>query len=432
MKKLILLFVLMLTVTMLASAQIDVNSKVKNKVNNRADQRTDEGIERGIDAMEEGVKDIFKKKDKKSTPKKNQSDETSEDDEVSEEKTTASKPGNQTAAPQKLESFTQYDFVAGDQVLFYEDFSQDAIGDFPALWTTNGSGEVKTVNIAPGKWLHMNGDDAVYCYLNKVNFPSNFIVEFDIIPVDDFYGGYLLTLYEDNAEEREMNDDLYPGNRGIHINFSSASWDVSAYDNEKGADTKGRSEANPVVSEKVNHVIVWVQNRRLRIYHLGRKVVDLPTLVFTGSKFDKLRFSGWDRAAYPFISNIKVTTAATDTRSKLITEGKLISYGITFDVNSDKVKPESYGALKDIATVLKENADVRVRIVGHTDSDGDDAKNLDLSKRRAQSVKASLTKDFGIDAARLETDGKGEGQPVAPNNTAENKARNRRVEFIKL
>ncbi len=432
MKKLILLFVLMLTVTVLASAQIDVNSKVKNKVNNRADQRTDEGIERGIDAMEDGVKDIFKKKDKKSTTKKNQTEETNEDDSESEEKPVVSKPGNQTVATQKLESFTQYDFVAGDQILFYEDFSQDAIGDFPALWTTNGSGEVKTVNIAPGKWLHMNGDDAVYCYMNKVNFPSNFIVEFDIIPVDDFYGGYLLTLYEDDAGQREMNNDLYPGNRGIHINFSSTSWDVSAYDNEKGTDTKGRSEANPVVSEKVNHVIVWVQNRRLRIYHLGRKVVDLPTLVFTGTKFDKLRFSGWDRAAYPFISNIKVTTAAPDTRSKLITEGKLISYGITFDVNSDKVKPESYGALKDIATVLKENAGVRVRIVGHTDSDGDDAKNLDLSKRRAESVKASLIKDFAIDAARLETDGKGEGQPVAPNNSVENKARNRRVEFIKL
>jgi len=88
--------------------------------------------------------------------------------------------------------------------------------------------------------------------------------------------------------------------------------------------------------------------------------------------------------------------------------------------------------MKDIANVLTENSSVKVKIIGHTDSDGSDADNLALSKKRAESVKASLTKDFGIDATRLETDGKGESQPVDKNTTAEGKANNRRVEFIKL
>lgn len=70
--------------------------------------------------------------------------------------------------------------------------------------------------------------------------------------------------------------------------------------------------------------------------------------------------------------------------------------------------------------------------MGHTDSDGDDKSNLDLSKRRAASVKNVLVKDFGVDASRIETDGKGEGAPVAKNDSAVNKALNRRVEFIKL
>jgi len=69
--------------------------------------------------------------------------------------------------------------------------------------------------------------------------------------------------------------------------------------------------------------------------------------------------------------------------------------------------------------------------VGHTDSDGDDAKNLDLSKRRAANVKNSLVKDFGINADLIQTDGKGETQEVAPNTTSEGKAKNRRVEFLK-
>ncbi|MGB8316528.1 MAG: OmpA family protein, partial [Ignavibacteriaceae bacterium] len=73
-----------------------------------------------------------------------------------------------------------------------------------------------------------------------------------------------------------------------------------------------------------------------------------------------------------------------------------------------------------------------VRIVGHTDSDGDDKTNLDLSKKRAASVKSSLAYEFGIDESRMETDGKGEAEPVSDNNSPEGKANNRRVEFIKI
>ena len=127
-----------------------------------------------------------------------------------------------------------------------------------------------------------------------------------------------------------------------------------------------------------------------------------------------------------------ISAGAPDTRNKLITEGKFVTSGILFDVNSDKIKPESYGVMKDIANVLSENSAVRVKIIGHTDSDGSDADNLALSKKRAESVKTSLVKDFGIDVSRLETDGKGESQRVDKNTTAEGKANNRRVEFIKL
>ncbi len=100
-------------------------------------------------------------------------------------------------------------------------------------------------------------------------------------------------------------------------------------------------------------------------------------------------------------------------------------------MNSDRVKPESYGALKEIAGVLKESADVKIEIVGHTDADGDAAQNLDLSKRRAASVRGVLTREFAIEDARMTTDGKGEAEPVDKTDTATGKANNRRVEFIK-
>jgi len=74
---------------------------------------------------------------------------------------------------------------------------------------------------------------------------------------------------------------------------------------------------------------------------------------------------------------------------------------------------------------------LKVLIVGHTDSDGDDATNMDLSRRRAASVKAALASEFKIDASRMDTDGKGESQPIDKNDNAAGKANNRRVEFIK-
>ena len=70
------------------------------------------------------------------------------------------------------------------------------------------------------------------------------------------------------------------------------------------------------------------------------------------------------------ISNLKLAVGAPDTRNKLITEGRFSTSGILFDSGSDRIKPESYGVLKDIATVLKENPAVKVKIIGHTDSDG--------------------------------------------------------------
>ena len=133
-----------------------------------------------------------------------------------------------------------------------------------------------------------------------------------------------------------------------------------------------------------------------------------------------------------YLKNIRLAVGAPDTRNKLITEGKFVTHGILFDINSDQIKPESYGAFKDIAAVLSENAMVKVKIVGHTDSDGDDASNLELSKKRAAAVKAFLSKEFHVDASRLSTDGKGETQPIEKNTSPEGKANNRRVEFIKV
>lgn len=407
--------------------QIPVSGKAQGVIGNAIRNKVEQKV---VEKTEESIDDAFDQNTKKKTKgEKNTAKSDNEDQDSQSSQTKNSTPQSK----QKLETKTQYDFVPGDNVLFYDDFSQDAIGDFPALWTGSGSGEVKTVNLAPGRWFHMTGEGQVYNLMKDLNLPENFIFEFDLIaqPVDD--GGnisFYLSLY--NSKDDFLDDLLYPGTSGIHITITNYNWQVRGYHNEKDKMIDGETSLAPISLQEPQHVIVWVQKSRVRMYHKGQKVVDLPSVIYTPANFNRLRFSLWSGEGTPLVSNIRFTTAAPDTRSKLITEGKLISYGIYFDVNSDKIKPESKGAINDIANVLKENPDVRIRIDGHTDSDGDDAKNLDLSKRRSASVKNMLTTDYGIDASRIETNGLGETKPISPNTTSEGKAKNRRVEFIKI
>ena len=216
----------------------------------------------------------------------------------------------------------------------------------------------------------------------------------------------------------------------IHPTSNASSSSVWVFDKNQ---EKVLENSNPFVwnNGQSNRISIWKQKTRLRIYVNETKIWDLPRAFDSSLKYSLL-FATHIFEGTVFITNLRTAVGAPDTRSKLITEGKFSTTGILFDVNSDKIKPESYGVLKEIGTVLKETPTVKVRIIGHTDADGDDAKNLELSKRRAASVKAALQSEFGVEATRLETDGKGETQPLGPNTTPEGKASNRRVEFVKL
>ena len=137
----------------------------------------DQKINKGLNSVGNGVKGLFnKKKPTPPAPQKVVKDTSKVQTQKSEPG--ASKPS--TATP--LAAYSKYDFVPGDKVIFYEDFSQDAVGDFPALWTTDVAGEVNTLNITPGNWFNLNSGEGSYWFMNNIDFPNNFIMEFDIVP----------------------------------------------------------------------------------------------------------------------------------------------------------------------------------------------------------------------------------------------------------
>jgi outer membrane protein OmpA-like peptidoglycan-associated protein len=420
--------------------KVDLNKKIINQTNRRANKNADQAIDKGLDGIENGIKGTGKKDDKKDQTDTSQKNDQTQGNQktqgagsTADSKTSGENQNSSGQEQQEMRAFSKYDFVPGDQVILFDDFSQDEVGDFPALWTANAAGEINTLNNAPGNWLNLNSTDGNYFILKSIDFPKNFIIEFDIIPKK--IGGRIaagLILYGEE-KPKEMDNGPHPGNCGIIISIEKERWNTMGYKTGESSTITGSSEVNPVEPDKVNHVIIWAQNRRFRIYHKQAKVLDIPTNVYDGTKFNRLCFRlSRGASCGSYISNIRITSASPDMRSKLLTEGKLVTYGIYFDINKDIVKPESYGTLKEIAKVLTENPDVKVKIVGHTDSDGADPANLDLSKRRGASVKEELVKNFAIDASRLESDGLGEIQPVAPNDTPGNKALNRRVELIKI
>lgn len=366
--------------------------------------------------------------------------------EVKNNKPTTS--NNSTGSPSNsLKVYSKFDFVAGEKVVAVEDFSQTNVGDFPLRWNTNGNAEIVTLDGQAGKWLEISAKTTLLPEFIK-SLPENFTFEFDLacsqpfsLYTQEFSIGFV-TMQKPSTDFAQWSSFKRGASGfvvGLHPLYAiSKTEGVTVYKVVEAGKEVMKNKANQSqfnhVSKPVVHVAIWRQKDRIKIYLNEDKIWDLPK-VLADTKHNGIVFYA-GAAKTPenkyYITNLRLAIGAADTRKKLLEEGKFSTSGILFDVNSDKIKPASYGILKEIATTLNENTDMHIKIIGHTDSDGDEPANLTLSKKRAEAVKAALNKEFSINNNRMETDGKGESQPVDKTNTTEGKANNRRVEFIKL
>lgn len=446
--KLTILLILFSTV-MNAQVNFNIGERVKKKVEERIDRGIDEVIDKGINEAEEGVREGAKPDEKKETEKPaNKSTSkpaaTPSSNEENKEETQQTEGVKSENPP--LQVYSKYDFMQGEKIIAFEDFSQDALGDFPARWNTNGSAEVVTLSSHKGKWLKIENVSYVsFIPDDFTNFPENFTLEFDLVynnwEREYAYEREIIASFF-NAENPSDNMDNIAAGKGFAFKFDGYMGDgsvrITNLDESGGGgeifSDKELASINPDNNGKVFHISIWRQKTRVRVYLDETKIFDLPRILEPNTLLNSFRIftSITEENDVAFLSNFRLAIGSPDTRSKLITEGKFSTSGILFDVNSDKIKGESYGILKDIANTLIENPTVKVKIIGHTDSDGDAAKNLDLSKRRAASVKEVLIKEFNIASDRMITDGKGVTEPVSPNTSPQGKASNRRVEFIKL
>jgi outer membrane protein OmpA-like peptidoglycan-associated protein len=127
----------------------------------------------------------------------------------------------------------------------------------------------------------------------------------------------------------------------------------------------------------------------------------------------------------------EVTADASSLSDELNKSGHVAVYGIQFDTGKATIQPASANVLGEIVKLLQQNADLKLRVEGHTDNQGNAAANQALSEKRAQAVVAWLT-GKGISASRLTAKGFGATKPVADNSTDDGRAKNRRVELVKM
>lgn len=127
----------------------------------------------------------------------------------------------------------------------------------------------------------------------------------------------------------------------------------------------------------------------------------------------------------------EVTADASSLSDEINKSGRVAVYGIHFDTNKATIQPDSEDTLNQIVKLMQDNADWKLRIEGYTDNAGNASANQVLSEKRAQAVVAWLSA-HGVDKSRLAAQGLGQKNPVADNSTDDGRAKNRRVELVKI
>lgn len=342
-----------------------------------------------------------------------------------------------TGTAKTIEVYSKFDYVPGDKPLFFDDFSNDFIGDFPSKWNTNGGGEVVSVNDSGEKWLELISGYNIYFIPDVPNLPEEYTIEFDVMALGlDNKTSSTAFLRVDLSDDNKFKE----GANFVHAHIPFCLYSpigitmANHINNKREIYSVVKADLRDEIVDRP-HISIAVNKQRFRLWVNEEKHIDIPRMVPQGTVLNTLKFhmnnfkDGKERI---FISNLKVAEGGVDLRRKLISEGEVSTNGILFDSGSANIQPSSMGIIRQISQVLQEENGMSIMIIGHTDGDGSGDANLSLSQKRADAVKNTLVKVYGITDSRLQTQGKGESEPIEDNNTPDGKAQNRRVVFKKI
>jgi outer membrane protein OmpA-like peptidoglycan-associated protein len=418
---LIMTFIISLAFTVCVFAQfnIDLEKKVTNKVNKEINKATDDAI----DETAETIKSGGKENDKNTEETKSKTSESKDTPETKVE-TSSENTTNDNVIETELEIWSKYDFVAGDKIIFEDNLVREENGEFPSRWDLL-SGSAEVASLGEDNVIHLaNNNTIVIPLMDKKDFlPEVFTIEFDVFFEEDG------TIRSDYYKVRFFEGtSSYAKIDGKNVFPLDISWDgvkMGQFDGKTSSFTEEKKNWKP----KWKHIAISFNKRSLKLYMDEERLLNIPNLGFQPKMFSIGGHFDDRYIKMSSIKNIRVNEGGKKLYDRVMSEGKFVTRGILFDVNKSIIKNESMGTINEIVEMMVEHPDLKFRVEGHTDGDGDESYNQKLSEERAAAVKNLLIQS-GIDASRLDSKGFGESMPVNENSTSEGKANNRRVEFI--
>ncbi len=413
MKKSILMALTMLFAMSTVSYAQGWFSKLKDKAVEKVKEKVEQKVEKEVDEVADDVLNGKKNKKGKNT----------------EEQQVQAGAATPTTA-------TSTDFKRGSIILFEDDVTGELVGEVPSKWDLI-SGKMETKSIGGAKAIEFTEEACITPLIKEPGayLPEEFTVEYDFYywdRRDNVGGNEMRIIFGSDTERKEMPDyasedcpfmlQLVVCDGADHLYYRSGKDNRFDYQMTQGW----------------HHVALSFNKRALKAYIDGNRVVNLPNV-----KQPKWLcfFAGGDYKDLIFIRNIVIAKGAVDLYDrnaqsmtaveKAIAEtGKFVTNNILFDTGKATLKPESLGEIQKVADYMKKNTRARFEVQGHTDNQGSDKINDPLSQQRAEAIVKALV-SMGCDEFNLRAVGKGSHEPVADNKTAEGRAKNRRVEFIK-
>ena len=375
---------------------------VKDHIENRADDNTADATDKAMDKTEGAVKGT----------------NSSNDSGPSGGQTATPATASGKVKPPTTQTYKNYDFVPGDQIIFESDLANEQTGEIPSQFTLS-EGQMDVQQEDGQNVIHVaKGSGATFTprMTGETYMPDQFTVEFDF--KNEAFGVNHFSVDFGSRVYYAQDPAIMPG---IEFDDASLTWTLG------GVDFPADLHVNYDYPMIWHHIAIAINKNAGKVYVDQFRVANVNNL--TG-KPNNVTFhvDGYENS---FLKNFRIAKGGIDIYKETTTPAKIVMHGILFDVDKATLIPESMGSINEIFNLMKKNPSLKFEIDGHTDNTGDAAHNLTLSQQRADAVKDELVK-MGIDSGRLTTKGFGDTKLQDSNDTPEGRANNRRVEFLKM